>query len=197
MSLSTTILVGIWVCLKSGYPNANIPWFIIICPHKMPSWARSVTHMWKDTYTHVYNMYPLVIKHGNGKSPTHNSFNGIIVYEWWIFSCHVWLPEDVQYVYIYICIYIIYIYIHIMYIHILCYIHYIYIYYMICIYIYNVYIYIIYTEYGKLLQYIWLSWPPMPCQPWHFSGGIWFVNEGEVGFNGLFTVVQKLSVQLG
>ena len=45
---------------------------------------------WKTT---ILNGYPLVIKHGNGKSPINGGFNRKIIAKWSIFHCHVWLPE--------------------------------------------------------------------------------------------------------
>ena len=38
-------------------------------------------------------IYSPGIKYGNWKSPRNGGFNGKINYEWWIFHCHVWLPE--------------------------------------------------------------------------------------------------------
>ena len=37
--------------------------------------------------------YPPVIKHGNGKFPRNLGFNMKITYKWFIFHCHVSLPE--------------------------------------------------------------------------------------------------------
>ena len=44
----------------------------------------------------VYDgLYPLVIKHGNGKFPINGgfNFNNKILDKWSIFRCHVWLPD--------------------------------------------------------------------------------------------------------
>ena len=43
------------------------------------------------------NNYPLVIKHGNGKSPRNGGLNGKITARWSIFHCHVLLPEGRAY----------------------------------------------------------------------------------------------------
>ena len=37
--------------------------------------------------------YPLVIKHGNGKSSINGGFNRKMTEKWFLFHCHVWLPE--------------------------------------------------------------------------------------------------------
>ena len=36
-----------------------------------------------------------IIKRGNGKSHVNGGFNGKIIHQWWIFHCHVWLPEGI------------------------------------------------------------------------------------------------------
>ena len=41
----------------------------------------------------IHLKYPLVIKHGNGKSPINRAFTGKIVYKQGIFQCYVWLPK--------------------------------------------------------------------------------------------------------
>ena len=40
-------------------------------------------------------VYPLVIKHGNWKSPVNGGVNGKIIYKRGMFCCHVWLPKGV------------------------------------------------------------------------------------------------------
>ena len=45
---------------------------------------------------HQVLMYPLVIKHGSGKSPTNGGSNRKITYQRSILNCHVWLPEGIQ-----------------------------------------------------------------------------------------------------
>ena len=39
------------------------------------------------------NVYPLVIKHGTGKSAMNGGLNRKITNNWSIFHCHVWLPD--------------------------------------------------------------------------------------------------------
>ena len=46
-----------------------------------------------DTHSHIG--YPLVIKHGNGKSHTNGGFNRKITDKWSMLHCHVWLPEGI------------------------------------------------------------------------------------------------------
>ena len=41
--------------------------------------------------------YPLVMKHGNGKSTMNGGFNRKNIDKWAILHCHVWLPEDTKY----------------------------------------------------------------------------------------------------
>ena len=42
------------------------------------------------------SIYPLVIKHGNRKSPVNAGFDRTITDEWSIFHCHVWLGDGIS-----------------------------------------------------------------------------------------------------
>jgi len=55
----------------------NIPWY---------TWS------WLDTSSISFT---LVIKHGNGRSPTTAGFNGKITHTWGTLHCHVWLPAGI------------------------------------------------------------------------------------------------------
>ena len=55
----------------------NIPWY---------TWS------WLDTSSISFT---LVIKHGNGRSPTTAGFNGKITHTWGTLHCHIWLPAGI------------------------------------------------------------------------------------------------------
>ena len=53
---------------------------------------------WKNLFVRIESSWlrpPPVIKHGNGKSNVNGGLNGKLTDKWWIFHCHVWLPEGI------------------------------------------------------------------------------------------------------
>ena len=53
--------------------------------------GKNETGIW--WHLHLPSGYPLVIKHGLLENPLNGGFNGKTIHKWWIFHCHVWLPE--------------------------------------------------------------------------------------------------------
>ena len=54
-------------------------------------WKFNTLYIGYIVHLKKHPMYPLVIKHGNGKSPWNGGFNRKLTDKWSIFHCHVWL----------------------------------------------------------------------------------------------------------
>ena len=102
------VSVDSWIPVKpeTGYVNTMI-WLCQVRPN---------TQKTPEVYQNPL-IYPLVINDSNGKSLINGGFNRkfvciytciYIIYQWWMFNCHVWLPKGSWgFTWIYLLLYII------------------------------------------------------------------------------------------
>ena len=76
------------VCLKDRSPSNSAIDKILSCPNVHCIYITAVI-FW------ILWGYPLVVKHGNEKSPLGGGFTRKITDKWSVLHCHVWIPEGI------------------------------------------------------------------------------------------------------